>query len=264
MTFDAFLDRPRIAVATSAGEVELPVLYHDASALMVFFHVEHRRAAEMLAGTALAPVRFGRGTAMAAVAAFDYRATSLGPYRELGTALAVVPRSVAAPALPAFHLLRAPSHRDVGWHVLDLPVTTLTAEVGGRELWGFPKFTTEIDIDLAGDRLMAVVQAPLGEEPIVTLEGRAGAGVTLGAMDLVFYTTKEDELLRTIVEARGPMHTGLGRGLTLRVGRADHPMASRLFALGLDGARPFAAQVCREYRAVLHAGASFQASARAA
>jgi hypothetical protein len=148
--------------------------------------------------------------------------------------------------------------------VLDLPVTSPLADAAGRELWGFPKFVTEIDLDVAHDEVMAVVQAPIGEEPILVLSGRLGLDLTLDAMDLVLYTPGPNEVLRTIVEARGPMHTGFGRGLTLRVGRAAHPMADRLLALGLDEARPFAVQVCREYRAVLRAGEPFRGIARAA
>lgn len=258
MAHDAFLVRPRHRVRTSLGEVELPVLYRDASAAFAFFRVDPRRAAEVLADTPLAPVRFARGTAIAVLVAYEYRETSIGPYREVGTAIAVVPRSVATPALPLLHLLRERAHEDVGWHVLDLPVTTAAADVGGRELYGFPKFTTRIDVELAGDAVSAVVQAPTGEEPILALEGRPGPGLPLGAMDLVLYTVRNGELLRTVVEARGRMHTGVGRGLTLRLGGGDHPMARRLAALGLDGARPAAAQVCLRYRAVLNEAVPFR------
>jgi Acetoacetate decarboxylase (ADC) len=253
------LDPLRTRVATSAGDVKLPILYEDASAVLAFFHVQHRRAAELLARTPLAPVRFARGAAVAAVVAYDYRSTSVGPYRELGTALAVVPRSVAASSLA-----RAPAHHDVGWYVLDLPGTSPAVDAGGRELWGFPKFTAPIDVDLVQGRIVAVVQAPAGEEPIVKLEGYVGSGVTLGAVDMILYTLKEGELLRTIVETRGQMHSGPGHGLTLRAGCTHHPMANRVVALGLDGACPFAAQVCREYRAILNAAAPFHTTAWAA
>jgi hypothetical protein len=98
------------------------------------------------------------------------------------------------------------------------------------------------------------------------LEGHAGPGVPLPAIDLVLYTMRDGELLRTVVEAQGGMHTGLGlgRGLVLRAGHADHPMAARVAALGLDGARPLAGQVCRAYRAVLNAPAPFLPVAGAA
>ena len=265
MAIDAFLDRrSRTRAVTTAGEVELPVLYRDATAVFAFFRVEHRRAADLLAGTPFHPVQFARDTAIAGIAAYDYRDTSVGAYREVGVALAVVPRSVAAPSLPLLHLLRSSSRQDVGWHVLDLPVTTTTADVGGRELWGFPKFVTEIGVEDADDGIKVVVCAPEGEEPVAVLEGRIGPGLPLGAMNLVFYTVSAGKVLRTMVEARGRMHTALGRGLTLRVGGADVPMARRLRALGLDGAQPFAAQMCRHYRAVLHAAAPFHDAAERA
>jgi hypothetical protein len=247
------------------GEVELPVVYRDASAVYAFFRLDLDRAAEVLAGTPLTPAPFARGTALAVVAAYDYRDTSVGPYREVGSALAVVPRGVAIPTLPLFHLLRAPVRGDLGWHVLDLPVTGELANVGGRELWGFPKFTTSIDVRVTEGALRVVVEAPTGEEPILTLAGRAGPGLPLGAPDLVFYTVRSGALLRTLVEARGRFHTGLGRWITLEVGGQEHPMARRLAALGLHGARPSAVQVCRRYQAILHAGVPFEtAAARAA
>ena len=264
MSHDTFLERSRTAAHTSAGDLELPVLYRDASAVFAFFRIDLRRAAEVLTGTPFTPVRFAGGSGLAAVAACDHRDTTIGPYREAATAIAVVPRGVRAPALAFLHLVRERAHEDVGWYVLGLPVTTPLAEAGGLELYGFPKFTTRIDVELRGGDVRACVQAPVGEEPIVRLEGREGPGVVLGAMDLVLYSVLEGEILRTVVEARGRMHTGLGRGLVLRVGGADHPMAQRLAALGLDGARAITAQVCDAYRAVLNAPAPFHAAERRA
>src|SRR5512145_1705668 len=95
-----FLDAPRIRMETSAGEVELPVVYRDATAVFAFFRVDLLRAAAALGDAPLTPARFGGSAALAAVAAYDYRDTSVGPYRELGVAIAVVPSGVAAPALP--------------------------------------------------------------------------------------------------------------------------------------------------------------------
>jgi hypothetical protein len=264
MAHEAFLDRSRTRARTSLGDVELPVLYRDASAVFCYFRVDPSRAAEGLEGTPLAPARFAGGTALAALAAYDYRDTSIVPYREVGLGVAVVPRTARAPALPLLHLLREPTHRDVSWHVLHLPVTTQVADVGGRELYGFPKLVTELDVWMGGDAVRVAVAAPVREAPILILEGHAGPGVPLPAIDLVQYTIRDGELLRTVVEAQGGMHTGLGRGLVLRAGHADPPMAARVAALGLDGARPLAGQVCRAYRAVLNAPAPFLPVAGAA
>lgn len=252
MAHDPFLDRAVAPFHTSAGDLELPALYRDGSAVSAFFRIDLRRAADALAGTPFAPVRFAGGVALAALAAYDYRDTSLVPYREVATAVAVVPRGVRAPALPLLHLVREGAHDDVGWHVLDLPVSIPLADVAGRELFGLPKFVTELDVEVRDDGARVVVQAPAGEEPILTLEGRTGPGVALRAMDLVLYTQIDGALHRTLVETRGRMHTSLGRGLVLRAGGADHPMAARLRALGLAEARPFAAQTCLAYQAVLN------------
>ena len=264
MAHDTFFERPRVRMPTSLGELELPVAMRDGSALFAFFRIDPARAAEVLAGTAFAPARFARATALAALAAYDWRETSIGPYREVGLGIAVVPRGVAAPALPLLHLFDGPVHRDVAWHVLDLPVTTAFADASGREVYGFPKFVTGIDVDLAGEEVRTVVQAPAGEEPILVLDGRPGPGVPLGAMDLVFYTERAGEVLRTVIEGRGPMRTGFGHGLVLRSGGGDHAMAERVKALGMDGARPTAVQVCRRYEAVLGAPVPFYAVAKAA
>ncbi len=259
MASDTFLERPRETFRTSAGEVQLPILYRDGSAFFAFFQVDPDRAAEVLAATPLVPARFGRGTALAVIAAFDFKDSSIGPYRQLGTALAVVPRDVVAPRLPLLHFLRARTHADVGLHVLDLPVTSAISDAAGREIWGFPKLLTAIDVETAPG-ISAVVQAPEGEEPIVLLEGHAGPALALRAVDLVTYTVHEGAILRTVLESRGWMHTGLGRGVTLRIGDAEHPMGRRLLALGLGGARPFALQVCRRYRGALNAPAPFAAA----
>lgn len=255
---DAFLERSISAVPTSAGEVTLPILYRDVSVVLAFFRVDHRRASGVLEGTPFAPVKFLGGGALAGLAAYDYRDTSIGAYREVAATVAVVPRSVRVPALPFLHLLREGTHHDVGWHVLHLPVTTPVADVAGRELWGFPKFTTKIDVRVGDPSVHVAVHGPEGGPPIVTLEGHAGSGISLGALDLVCYTVRGGEVCRTLVEGSGRMHTGLGRGLVARVGASDHPMARRLRALGLDGARPMSAQVCGAYRAVLHAAEPFR------
>lgn len=255
---DTFLDRPRTHVTTSMGELDSPTLYRDATVVAAFFPIDFGRAADLLAGTPLVPARFVTGAAIAGLMAFDYRDTTIGPYREVGIAIAAIPRGIAAPALPVLHLLRERAHEDVGWYVLDLPVTTAIADVAGRELFGFPKFVTSIDV-AASDGLRVVVSAPTGEEPILVFEGHGGPGVMVPAMDLVVYTVLDGTLLRTLVEMRGWMHTGLGRGLALHVGDVEHPMGARLAALGLDGDRPFATQICRRARLVLNAGVPFRA-----
>jgi len=253
MDHDRFLDRPRRPFATSQGTVELPVLYRDLSSLLAFFRVEHRLADEVLAATPFKPIRFPTGFAVAGLALFDYRDCTLGPYRECAVTVAVVPRGVPTPAVPLLDLLRPAAHRGIGFHILDLPVTTALSCAAGRELWGMSKFVTTIDLSLDSERLRGAVEAPGGGEPILVVEGSPGRGFVLPALDYVVYSARGGETLRTMLHSRGRMHTSLGGDLTVKVG-ASSPMSSHLAALGLDGAHPSLAQVCRHGQAVLQAG----------
>jgi hypothetical protein len=250
---DRFLDLPRTPVTTSQGDVELPVLYRDLSSILAFFRVEHARAADVLSSTPFMPVRFGTGFAVAGLAMFDYRDCTLGAYRECALTVAAVPRSRTAPAVPLLDLLRPAAHRGVGFHILDLPVTTVLADVAGRELWGFPKFVTTIDLEVGSDSVRGAVAVPGGCEPIVIIEGTLGRGFILPPMDHVVYSSRGDETLRTLIKGIGKMHTTLGGHLTVRVG-ASSRMASHLAALGLDGARPSLVQVCDHGQMVLQGG----------
>jgi hypothetical protein len=249
-----FFDRPKETVTTSLGKLELPVRYHDLSAVLAFFPVARERAEAVLQNAPLVPVRFMGGRALVAVTLFDYRDTSVGPYRECGVSIATIPRGSRQPTLPLLQVIRAPHRGVLGFQVIDLPVTSDAADVGGREVWGLPKFKTEIDWNLEGVRFSGAVLAPDGNRRILTLEGSLGHTLITPMTDLVIYSLRGGELLHTRASGKGAMHTGRGRGLVLRVGDSDHPMAERLRVLGLDGAHPMFAQAGPQLQLVLPAG----------
>ncbi len=234
---------------TSLGPVNLPILYADGGSLLAFFRVDAGKAARRLADTGLAPVRFPGGRALLGLAFYDYRDTAIGPYREVGSALAVRP---AGPEVSALDLLRPASRRRVGYHILDLPVSTAIADAAGREIWGYPKFVTELPQRFERGAFSGAVMAPGGGE-VLRLDGRASWLVPMPALDLVLYSHLGGRLLRAVVEVRAPTRIAGGGGFRLTLGRG-HRMAETLRELGLDGARPFAVARCdRGFQARLHA-----------
>lgn len=249
MAFD-FPDAPVTEVATSLGAVKLPIHYADGASLLAFFWVDPAKAARRLDGTGLEPVSFPGGRALHGLAFYDYRETAIGPYHEVGSALTVQPAGAGASAAD---LLRRAGRRRVGFRILDLPVSTGIADAAGREIWGYPKFVTQLPMRFEPGFFSGAVADPGGGE-ILRLEGRAIWLLPMPSLDLVLYSHLAGRPLRTVVDVRAP--TRIARGdFRLALGSA-HPMAETLRDLGLAGARPFAVARCDGgFRARLHRGA---------
>lgn len=252
---DPFFQYPRTRAATSEGAVDLPILYFDDSQCMGLFLVDHAAAQAMVQGEGLDAVRVVGGKALVGVAFYEYRDTSIGVYNEVGVAIAVVPAGTAAPRLPLLSMLGSLDKGRVGFFIVDLPVTTPAACAAGRELWGYPKFVTPIRFFLERDRFTGGVSDPSGTCDIVDLSGEPGLGVRGPILDLILYSRREGTMLRTLVNTRGGGRSCLPGTMRLRVGPSGHPMAVRLRALGLDGARPALVMHSHRLQLRLNAGA---------
>ena len=136
MAKDDFFEVPRKAVETSDGSVELPILYYDVSIIQAFFWCDLDCVAAKLRGTDLAPVRLVTGKALAGIFFFEYRDTTISSYNECGLAVMVRPETASKPLFPTMDFFRKPDARTFGFYVLDLPVTTESACVAGREFVG--------------------------------------------------------------------------------------------------------------------------------
>lgn len=250
---DRFFTRPRTKHTTSAGPCELPISYFDVTNVAAFFMVERQGAARLLEAPRLEPMTLG-DHAVAALSFYEYRRTSIGAYNEVGLALFAV-RPGERPRLGWADLARAPSRRALAAWIVDLPVTTAIACAAGRELWGYPKFVTRLPFALRGRDFDGGVLDPDGRGSIAWLSGTMGAGATVPPLSVMTYSLKDEVLLRTNVDVRNPMRLCAPGTVRLTVGTSAHPMAERLRALGLDGARPLGVARAERFQSVLHAGA---------
>jgi hypothetical protein len=257
---DRFFDVPRTTHATSAGPVELPILYHDVTSVLALFHGSAAGARTLLAGTGLEPGLVRGERAVVAMAFYDYRRTSAGPYLEVGTAIFVVRAGERPSRLGMLDLLRPPARRRLGAYVVDLPVTTALACAAGRELWGYPKFVTGITLRCAGRDLdSAVLDPDATGATICRLAGRLGGGVPAPPLSLMTYSRRGDQLLRTHVTVRGRMVAHRPGSAVLEVGASSHRMAANLHTLGLAGARPFTVVTTDRFQSRLDAGVPWPA-----
>ncbi len=252
---DPFFQYPRTTFPTSEGDVELPILYYDDSHVMALFRVEYDRAQALVAEHGLVAVRLAGGKALVGVAFYEYRATSIADYREVGVAIAVVPAGTAMPMFPLVSMLERLDTGTVGFWIIDLPVTTAAACAAGREIWGYPKFVTPIQFTLEGGDFRGAVTDPVSGGDLVTLAGAAGPGIPGPLLDLILYSRLDGRMLRTLVNTRGGGRVCMPGSLRLDVSASPHPMAQRLRALGLERAEPMVMLHTHALQLRLNAGA---------
>lgn len=259
---EPFFDVPRTSVQTSQGPVQLPILYRKTRNLNAFFMVDDWRVREVLrhrAGDALVPACTWGGRALVGLACYEYQDTSVGPYNELGLALAVVPRGVKPGLrhwLQALQDVERPGH-ELGFHVLHLPVTTPMACAAGREIWGLPKFITPIrygrsqgDVDM----VLADPQALRPDDHLLRLSGRLGPSLPAPPMSVALYTALDQQWQRATVNVRGGVRLHAPGSVRLSIGPCDHPMVHTLRALALDGARPLCVTDTQAFQSRLNQG----------
>lgn len=253
---DPFFQYPRTSLPSSEGPVAMPILYYDNSVLMAAFLVDYASAQALLAQQGLQAVRVIGGKALAVVAFYEYRRTSIADYNEVGVAIAAVPHGTQAPKLPLLSLLRSLDKAAVGFCIVDLPVSTAAACAAGRDIWSYPKFVAPIRFALSGKRFDGAVTLPGTEKHIVQLSGKTWRSIPGPLLDMVLYSRHHGQMLRTLVNTRGGARICLPGSVRLHVQDKAHPMAQRLLALGLNNRRP--ALVCHSHalQLRLNAGAA--------
>lgn len=257
---DHFFDVPKTQFQSSNGIIELPAFYKDVSLILSLFWVDRNRYDNVVNGTPLLPenlkpCRFFTGKNLVAVVFFSYRDSTLGPYNEVSLTSVVLPDGVPKPLFLLPQFLKRGNKWRIGSYFHDLPVTTEQANVAGHEVWGLPKFVTEIPFDLRDKSFNGSVMDPDTKKPIVTLSGAISKSLLkYKAFDLVLYSNHRGGVLKTITDVESKYNVSLMPGLTLNVGDSDHRMAQNLRALGLDGARPFVSLWSNKFRSRLNDG----------
>ncbi|MBN1852593.1 MAG: acetoacetate decarboxylase family protein [Pirellulales bacterium] len=254
---DPFFDVPKTVVTTSAGDVALPVCYFDGSHYMALFRVSPVKVAEKLVDIPIQPVLVAR-KAVAMLSFFKYRDTSLGPYHEVGLSVLVSPEEEPI-QLDSFNALSASScPKTLGSYILDLPVSTPIAKVAGCEIWRYPKFVTELPIELDVDLFRGKVLDPEGGF-ILELAGERGLVLpeTLPGPALVTYSMRDGQRIRTRIETRAKYQISGGGSIRLAVGNSPHRMAKNLHDLELDGKSPKLWQVTDQFQSLLFQGEWF-------
>lgn len=190
---------------------------------------------------------------------FQYRNSAIGPYNEVGLFILSYPKKakrIGLFATPIQLLFMDGTKWGMGAYVMNLPVTTEIAYIGGKEVWNYPKFVTNINIDLKGRQFNGAVEDPVLKQPILTLKGKIGfLPLPFGIGSFISHTTHQGKALRilTTVDSRSKSKFLFYNRLWVN-DQSKHSMATNLVDLGLRNKKPFFVLYSEKARMILHEG----------
>ena len=221
--------------------IALPVEVRRAAQWGVQYLVPAAAAQRIVEPTGLEVTGPVPGRAMLALAVCRYEDTDLDAYHEVAVSFVVRPHD-APPLGSSAQRTREFFAGAVGAYIHRLPVDQEFTCAAGRDIWGFPKWVTSIDIDEpaaldqgVGGRARAgtgtTVRLVDGGTHVLTLTVAAGGRLHLPSQAPPSYSFADGVLRRTTWTTSSEGTAGRMGGASLVLG--DHPMAGELRSLGL-------------------------------
>ncbi|MCY1019436.1 acetoacetate decarboxylase family protein [Pyxidicoccus sp. MSG2] len=209
---------------------ELPINSKDSPALMAAFPIDAEKAARLLPGDELHPLRISRKKGVLMITVIDYRTTDIGAYIEFSVAIACTfgPRR-ALPLLPVLFQKKY----GLGQYVVDLPVNTEVSVKGGKGIWGMPKHLGNLDFRIEDGTVSSRYDE--GGKLAVRIEierpKRAWLPLRMAAAN---YCAFRGMLMKSYIYFRGKLGFRLGRRARARLELGDHPRVQPLKDLGIS------------------------------
>ena len=213
--------------------IGVPVEVRAARQWSVQYLVPAAAAQRLIAATGLEVTGPIPGRALVALAVCRYLDTDLDPYHEVAVSF-VVRRHDAAANPSVLERLSEFARGDLGAYIHRLPVDQAFTCAAGREIWGFPKWVTTIDIDepAPGDRHTGVTaRLADGSRHVLSLTVFGGGPLVLPSKAPPTYSFDGQVLRRTSWTTTTRGVGGRPGGACLVLG--EHPMADELRSLGL-------------------------------
>ncbi|HEX4937894.1 MAG TPA: acetoacetate decarboxylase family protein [Candidatus Kapabacteria bacterium] len=256
MQIEPFFQVPQHPHATSAGDVQLPLLYKEADAVLTLFLCDLDRVRQQLEGTGLEPALVVGRRAIVTMAIYDFIHCNIGAYHTLPVSIPVWRDQGFRPRSAWRELFLPADKRHMGFYMLSAPTSSNASCTAGRELWGFPKHLVEIDFKLQGTRVACRMSA--GHDSLLEFGGRGVPLSWIMQLDINLFSIKQDLLLRTLLNTRGRFRAHFPFGYQLRLGSTDHPATRPLRALGMDRKRPLALITCADYQGRMQEGVAVE------
>ncbi|MCR3721156.1 MULTISPECIES: acetoacetate decarboxylase family protein [Prauserella salsuginis group] len=160
---DFFRRLPKTRVDSPIGSTLTPNFYYRMSSARLTM-LARSRAIRARLPRELAPLEVVPGVGLASVIFFRYEVCDIDFYTEAAVGVAVRPARHGR--LGAVDLAAALKNDHLDTYVLSLPVNTDIAQVRGHDGYGFPKWVTELDVDIDTRRAAARVVGDSGETDV--------------------------------------------------------------------------------------------------
>ncbi len=208
------------SVTVNGSEFSVPLVVQAATSIVAAYRVDPTTAEEIVRDRGFTPLVGDDGQAGVYIVGVAYLQTDFGRYVEVGVAFDVEPLGPDANA------------SYIHW----LPVTGELSAIVGREVWGFPKWVTDLRFTSYGD----AAQVEWFEDDGLVLRLRLDAGgVDIG--------DSEVPVASYAIGPNGPqctqthMHNSgivIGGSVELEIGASGHPAVRALRALGIADLEP--------------------------
>jgi hypothetical protein len=217
---DFFRQLPKIKVDSPIGPTLTPNFYYRISTARLTM-LAPSRAIRTRLPEELAPLEIAPGLGLVSVMFFRYDVCDIDFYTEAAVGIAVKPARHGK--LGFFDLVTSLKNEHLDSYVLSLPVSTEIAQVRGHDGYGFPKWVTDLDVDIDHHRTTARVANDSGGVDLSLLAatpkqtahpsgGRVSSLTSYTSIDGAWHST----LSQTNVLNAGT--TRSTRDITLRIG----------------------------------------------
>ena len=208
---------------------ELPVVCGRSPALMAAFTIDATRAAGLMPGREIFPLRLWNNRGVLMIVVINYLHTTIGKYVEFSVGIACTHGSRPAPPLLPAAMMRL---YGTGQYVFDLPVSSEVSVKGGKGIWGMPKHQANLDFRV--DERTVSSKYALGGMDALTIEiDHPGPAWLPMRMPAVNYCAFRGMLNKSYIHFRG--HAGIKRpfGRAARLTFGDHPRMAPLRRLNV-------------------------------
>ena len=157
---DFFRQLPKTRVESLIGPTYTPNFYYRMSSARLTMLARSRSIRDRLPRE-LAPLEVAPGLGLVSVMLFRYDVCDIDFYTEAAVGVAVQPARHGR--LGLVDLVAGLKNDHLHTYVLSLPVNTDIAQVRGHDGYGFPKWVTEIDVDIDDEQVTGRIADDAGE-----------------------------------------------------------------------------------------------------